>query len=150
MRWKRTSAATVTARPRLGNGHGHGKGHGSATDTTTATATAAATPTATATATATPSSVDQRWRLHLPKEFRRVRFGIQPELYDLEADPDERHPVDDPVRIEEMTKLIRAWEQAHAPVSLGGALDQSTIDTLRSLGYGGEVERKNLPPESDR
>lgn len=95
-------------------------------------------------------TVDQRWRLHLPKEFRRVRFGIQPELYDLEADPDERHSVDDPVRIEEMTKLIRAWEQAHAPVSLGGALDQSTIDTLRSLGYGGEVERKNLPPESDR
>ena len=49
-----------------------------------------------------------------------------------------------------MSELIREWEQAHAPVSLGGALDQSTIDTLRSLGYGGEVERKNLPAETGR
>ena len=92
-------------------------------------------------------TVDGRWRLHLPKEFRRTRFGVEPELYDLEADPDERHPVDDPERIEEMTRMIREWEQAHAPVSLGGALDQQTVDTLRSLGYGGEVERKNLPPK---
>ena len=33
-------------------------------------------------------------------------------------------------------------------LSLGGALDQKTVDTLRSLGYGGEVERKNLPPKT--
>jgi len=93
-------------------------------------------------------TVDGRWRLHLPKEFRRTRFGVEPELYDLEADPDERRPVDDPARIEAMTRMIREWEQAHAPVSLGGALDQETVDTLRSLGYGGEVERKNLPPKT--
>ena len=51
-----------------------------------------------------------------------------------------------------MTRLIREWEQAHAPVSLGGALDQATINTLRSLGYGGEVEQKNLerPAGDDR
>ena len=95
-------------------------------------------------------TVDERWRLHLPKEFRRKKFGVQPELYDLEADPDERRPIDDPARIEALTALIREWEQAHAPVSLGGTLDQSTIDTLRSLGYGGEVERKNLPAEKAR
>ncbi len=97
-------------------------------------------------------TVDRRWRLHLPKEFRRKRFGAKPELYDLQADPGERHPVDDPARIEEMTEMIRVWEQAHAPVSLGGALDQSTIDTLRSLGYGGEVEKQNLgrPAEEGR
>ena len=97
-------------------------------------------------------TVDERWRLHLPKEFRRKRFGAKPELYDLEADPDERRPIDDPARVEEMTRLIREWEQAHAPVSLGGALDQATINTLRSLGYGGEVEQKNLerPAGDDR
>ena len=95
-------------------------------------------------------TVDERWRLHLPKEFRRKRFGVEPELYDLEADPDERSPVQDPARVEGMTGLIRDWEQAHAPVSLGGTLDQSTIGPLRSLGYGGEVERKNLPAEADR
>ena len=97
-------------------------------------------------------TVDERWRLHLPKEFRRKRFGAKPELYDLEADPDERRPIDDPARVEAMTRLIREWEQAHAPVSLGGALDQATINTLRSLGYGGEVEQKNLdrPAGDDR
>jgi arylsulfatase A-like enzyme len=95
-------------------------------------------------------TVDERWRLHLPKEFRRKKFGVEPELYDLAADPDERRPIEDPARAQGMAELIREWEQAHAPVSLGGTLDQSTIDTLRSLGYGGEVERKNLPAETDR
>ena len=95
-------------------------------------------------------TVDERWRLHLPKEFRRKKFGVEPELYDLATDPDERRPIEDPARAQGMAELIREWEQAHAPVSLGGTLDQSTIDTLRSLGYGGEVERKNLPAETDR
>ena len=85
-------------------------------------------------------TVDGRWRLHLPKEFRRTRFGVEPELYDLERDPGELRnlAVDEPDVAKRLHRELFAWEKS-APKDLDtGAqqkLDDETLRKLRALGY---------------
>ena len=55
-----------------------------------------------------------RWRLHLPANYRSEGFGVLPELYDLEADPQERNPVADSGRIEAMSMRIREHQERAA------------------------------------
>lgn len=95
-------------------------------------------------------TVDERWRLHLPKEHRVRKSGIEPRLYDLQTDPGERSPIDDPERIAEMTALIEAWTVEHAPIKMGAKLDAETIESLKALGYGGEVETRNMTGKDDK
>lgn len=90
---------------------------------------------------------EDRWRLHVPRPDRVAKFGDAPALYDLDADPDERHPVDDPERIERMTAALAAWKEERRAVT---AFPENTVAyyrALRALGYGGETLRVQ---EADR
>lgn len=52
--------------------------------------------------------------MHLPANYRSEGFGVLPELYDLEADPQERNPVADSGRIEAMSMRIREHQERAA------------------------------------
>ena len=84
-------------------------------------------------------TVDERWRLHVPSEHRAAKFGDVPLLYDLESDPDERRPIDDPARIETMTALLDDWKEEHKRVSAYPEGSIAYYKALRALGYGGET-----------
>jgi len=49
-----------------------------------------------------------RWKLHLPSERIRAR-GARPVLFDLESDPLELTPVEDPASEARLTALITGW-----------------------------------------
>lgn len=90
---------------------------------------------------------DDRWRLHVPRPDRVKRFGEAPMLFDLDVDPGERHPIDDPERIARMATALEDWKEERRAVS---QFPQGTVAyyrALRSLGYGGETLRVQ---EADR
>ena len=84
-------------------------------------------------------TINGRWRLHQPREYRSRKFGAMPELYDLGVDPDERSHVDDPERIADMQARIAAFRERHA---LGEeAISQITAEQkelMNALGYTGD------------
>lgn len=90
-------------------------------------------------------TVDERWRLHRPRKHRLKKAPVKSELFDLVADPYELHPIDDPERILELTKLIDEWSEAYSPVENMERLTRPQLDALDALGYGGEIELGNLP-----
>jgi arylsulfatase A-like enzyme len=63
--------------------------------------------------------------------------GGKRELYDLAADPDERHNLD---RVEtgvaqSLGDELKAWVRTDSPVAAPGIVDKATRDRLKSLGY---------------
>ncbi len=88
-------------------------------------------------------TVDGRWRLHVPRQHRLDARGVQMELYDLESDPFELEPIDDPGRIDQLYARLVDWERANAPEGLRQediAVDPALFLKLHQLGYGGEAE----------
>ena len=77
--------------------------------------------------------------------IRNERFKLvaQPakksfELYDLEADPGERHDVaaERPAEVEALRSAFRAWHAGLHPLAMSSTqLDAETEEGLRSLGY---------------
>ncbi len=98
---------------------------------------------------ATTLTVDGRWRLHEPRAYRVEQFGAAPELYDLERDPGETAPLDDPARIESMRKIVAGWRERHASTApVAGSLDAEERALLDALGYtGGEADLE--PPAAE-
>jgi arylsulfatase len=83
---------------------------------------------------------DGRWRLHLPGPARQADYGLGPELYDLDADPGETTPLDDPQLLLDLTARLERWRASRA----GPADPEETLDreALERLGYtGGEADR---------
>ena len=89
----------------------------------------------------TTVTVDGRWRLHEPRDYRLER-GVEPELFDLVADPGERAPVDDPARLATLRKLVALWRERHSGEQGAAAgISEEQRALLDSLGYtGGEAD----------
>lgn len=90
-------------------------------------------------------TIDERWRAHFPRKYRQRKMHIPVELYDLEADPGERHCIDDPKRIAEMAEILQTWRTAHSPNDPDQKLDRDVWATLQALGYGGEIDIDAIP-----
>jgi arylsulfatase A-like enzyme len=81
-----------------------------------------------------------RWRLHVPRAYRVEKHGAAPELYDLEADPDERTPVGDAARAAELAELVERFREHHLAADrarLEPSAEQEEL--MRDIGYGGEA-----------
>ena len=62
-------------------------------------------------------------------------------LYDLEADPLELSPVDDPERVADLQAQLAEWEASNSPDGMRNAsLSDQQLLKLHQLGYGGEAE----------
>ena len=84
----------------------------------------------------TSVTVDGRWRLHLPVEHRRERFGARTELYDLREDPAELRPLDDPELEADLLDRIRSMQalmESEPELSEEEAAARRAL--LDSLGY---------------
>ncbi|MCH2102529.1 MAG: sulfatase [Planctomycetes bacterium] len=83
----------------------------------------------------TSVTVDGRWKLHLPEDRIAERGGMTA-LFDLNGDPGENSPIDDPALTRELTARIRAWKERYGEVG-----DKMSIDEQRKLllqmGYVG-------------
>ena len=89
----------------------------------------------------TTVTVDGRWRLHYPREYRMEKYGALPQLYDLSADPGERRPLEDPERTAALIAKVKAWRTRHAPPPSSGVdLQPEDRERLRALGYLGEAD----------
>ena len=55
---------------------------------------------------------DGRWKLHLPNAVILAR-GARPVLFDLESDPLEETPIEDPAREAQLSSKITAWLALH-------------------------------------
>ena len=84
-------------------------------------------------------TVDGRWRLHLPANHRVERFGLGPELFDLEADPGEVAPVDDAARRDALAARLASFRELFAPAA---ALSEEEAalrrELLDAMGYTGQ------------
>ena len=85
-------------------------------------------------------TIDGRWRLHLPAEYRMQNGNVRPELFDLEADPKERNPIADEALIEAMSARIVLFRESleTGPVADGGrslAEEEARRELLDALGY---------------
>ncbi|MHC4262460.1 MAG: sulfatase [Planctomycetota bacterium] len=79
-------------------------------------------------------TVDGRWRLHLPNEGQRNRYGLKPTLFDLESDPLERDPLDDPERRKAMRKRLEELIERYDGADLASA-EVADPELLERLGY---------------
>jgi arylsulfatase A-like enzyme len=88
-------------------------------------------------------TVGGRWRLQLPADHRAAEFGLEPELFDLKADPGEVAPVTgDPeadARRASLAERLRAFRELYAPA---GALSEEEAalrrELLDAMGYTGQ------------
>lgn len=86
-------------------------------------------------------TVDGRWRLHEPRDHRMAHSLVDVRLYDLEADPLELSPVDDPERVADLQAQLAEWEASNSPDGMRNAsLSDQQLLKLHQLGYGGEAE----------
>ncbi|MEO0649169.1 MAG: sulfatase [Planctomycetota bacterium] len=98
----------------------------------------------------TSITVDGRWRLIRPSNRDAKRFGATSELYDLEADPLERTPLDDPERSEALEARLVAWIEAHSDNSGKPRSDAEREELnaqLRALGYADQVVPADEPDD---
>ncbi|MEM9379255.1 MAG: sulfatase [Planctomycetota bacterium] len=86
-------------------------------------------------------TLDGRWRLYEPREYRINKELVEVRLYDLENDPLELSPIDDPALTADLRARLAAWHEEHAPEGISH--DTMTPERMRllfSLGYGGETQ----------
>jgi arylsulfatase A-like enzyme len=80
-------------------------------------------------------TLDGRWKLHLPEDHVAERGGVTA-LYDLESDPGEDRPIDDPRMTRELTARVMAWKARYSETA-----EQMSVDEQRALllqmGYVG-------------
>jgi len=90
----------------------------------------------------TSVTLDGRWRLHLPRRARIERKGARPRLYDLERDPREERPLDDPARVEDLARRIERWTaRSRAESSPADAeADARLRALLDATGYAGILD----------
>ncbi|MEM6672882.1 MAG: sulfatase [Planctomycetota bacterium] len=94
-------------------------------------------------------TVDGRWRLHEPRPHRMKHRAVDVRLYDLDNDPLELSPIDDPDRIAELQARLQEWHDEHAPDGTGDLeISEERWRLLFSLGYGGEAEHVKAMKES--
>lgn len=84
----------------------------------------------------TAVTAEGRYRLHLPRDYR-LELGVEPELYDLENDPRELRPLDDPAREAELRALVEGWLATHGERELGTSRisREEQESDLGKLGY---------------
>lgn len=87
----------------------------------------------------TSLTVDGRFRLHQPRQYRIDEHGAAPELFDLAADPAELRPLDDPGRIAGMQEYIALWRTRHSSDRPLPAIGDAEREALRAIGYGDEA-----------
>ena len=77
-----------------------------------------------------------RWKLIWPINTEHPILPGEPELYDLEADPDELDNLAGriPERVAELKPLVQPWIDL-GPKPVSGELDAETLAELRALGY---------------
>ncbi len=78
--------------------------------------------------------VDGRYKLHVPREHVAAATGAEPQLFDLERDPRELEPIDDPERIAAMLERLAVFHE------LGVRTDSNSNSAiskrlLEELGY---------------
>ncbi len=80
-------------------------------------------------------TLDGRWKLHLPEDHVAERGGVTA-LYDLESDPGEDRPINNPRMTRELTARVIAWKARYSETA-----DRMSIDEQRALllqmGYVG-------------
>ncbi|UCG31779.1 MAG: sulfatase [Phycisphaerales bacterium] len=71
------------------------------------------------------------------KLIRHRMTALPNELYDLQADPGEQHPLEDPTIEADLRARLMAWESElpRARTVLNEGIDADTLRWLRSLGY---------------
>jgi arylsulfatase A-like enzyme len=84
-------------------------------------------------------TLDGRWRLHVPAAYRVEKFGLEPELYDLAADPLELEPIDDPARTADLLQRMEDYRVTYAASGERAEIVAEEIEMLRGLGYAGEA-----------
>ena len=89
---------------------------------------------------ATSVTYDDRWRLHVPRDYRVEKHGATPELYDLRRDPLELTPLDDPELTEALAEDVARW-RAHAENAAATTVDPEQQELMEAMGYTGEAER---------
>ncbi|MEM1449615.1 MAG: sulfatase [Planctomycetota bacterium] len=86
-------------------------------------------------------TLDGRWRLHEPRDYRLGKDLVEVRLYDLQNDPLELSPIDDPERIADLQARLAAWHEEYAPDGITReTMTDERMRLLFSLGYGGETE----------
>jgi arylsulfatase A-like enzyme len=84
-------------------------------------------------------TLDGRWKLHLGKGRSKANELFPPELYDLAADPLERHPLADAQRSAALKARLEQWLAEHDDKAI--PLTDKDRDALRALGYLGKDEQ---------
>jgi arylsulfatase A-like enzyme len=80
-----------------------------------------------------------RWKL----VHHRLRGepGFRSELYALDEDPAERHPIDDAARTARMLGRLRSWMAGADEIGREHRLAAEELEALEALGYGGGESR---------
>jgi arylsulfatase A-like enzyme len=81
---------------------------------------------------------DGRWKLHLPSA-RSLAKGAVAQLFDLEADPLERHPIKDAAIRARLTQKLEAWALQHRRDIRPRSIDEQR-QLLLQMGYAGLAE----------
>ena len=90
---------------------------------------------------------DGRWKLHLPSE-RIMGRGAEPVLFDLESDPLERTPIEDPSREARLRAKIAAWTALYKEDAEALPIEKQR-QLLLQMGYVGLAEEltEDMTPE---
>jgi arylsulfatase len=88
---------------------------------------------------ATTVTVEDRWRLHVPRDYRVRDQGARPELYDLAADPLELQPLPDEQRIATLEQQVASWKEVHTALEEGRGLPLSFEKHRKQLAAMGYV-----------
>ena len=83
----------------------------------------------------TSVTVDSRWKLHLPDQHVAGRGGLTA-LYDLQEDPGENSPLDDPEMTQELAGRIQTWKTRYGEAGETMSLDEQRA-LLLQMGYVG-------------
>lgn len=88
-------------------------------------------------------TLNGRWRLHMPQPYRVERFGAEPELFDLAADPLETRPLEDSARFSALRASLESWRERYAhqaEVAPSEADRERRRRQLEALGYADMVD----------
>ena len=86
--------------------------------------------------------MDGRYRLHVPRSYRVKEHQAEPELYDLESDPLEIEPIDEPQILARGLERLTDWSRTEARNANSKPIDTAERARLIALGYlNGEADR---------